>query len=197
MAHAAQDLVQQVGRINREVGPFDLLLQVGHQLRRQEMRRHARRRHIRALQPRARQRQPCAQRAGQAWQEPATADIRKQADPRFRHGKHGPLSRHSVRPMHRQAHTAAHRHTVHDRQNGLRERLQRRVHAVFDIEKGPRLMCVARPAFGQHANVPARAEAPRAFLMLDHDEMNGRIAGPSLQGRQYALAHRGVQRLQG
>ena len=99
-------------------------------------------------------------------QEPAAADIGKQADPGLRHGIGGALGRHSISRRGRQTHAATHGHAVHDHQNGLGVFENQVIESILNEEEFPRRRAVPRPALGEHPDVAARTE-PAFSGMVD------------------------------
>src|SRR5215472_6399340 len=76
-----------------------------------------------------------AQRARQAAQEIAAADIGKEADRGFRHREQEFFGRHRVRAMHREADTAAHVDAVDQRYPGLGVTVDAAVEDVLIVEE--------------------------------------------------------------
>ena len=161
------------------------------------MRGNARGGDVCAFEARARQREPGAELPAETRQEPTSADIGKQANTGFRHREDRAFGRYPVRAVYGQSDAAAHGDAVDDRQDRFRKSFQGCVHPVFGAEESPRLCSVSSSAFGQHADIPAGAEAARAVLMVDQEKVDGWISRPCRYRCQNVPAHRRVERVQG
>ena len=146
-------------------------------------------------EPRAGQHHPDAGAAVQPRQEPAGADVRKEADAGLGHGQARPLGGDAVVGRQRDADAAAHGDAVHHRDDRLGVDRDQMVELVLGVEELERRRAALRGALGQHADVAAGAEAARAFV-VDQHRLDGRIAAPLQQRRRHRLAHPKRQRAQ-
>ena len=135
-------------------------------------------------------------RAGQARQDVGRADVREEADAGLRHREHGALGHDPVRAVHRDADAAAHGDAVEQRDVGLREMVQARVHRVFEgVEARRGRDPLAGQDAVQPADVAAGAERPLARALDQHGVDVG-VGAPARSARRRAPAHRQRQRVQ-
>ncbi len=151
---------------------------------------------IGGLEARAGERQPQAGSAGQAWQEPAGADVREEADAGLRHGEGGALGDDPIAGGPGDADAAAHGDAVHDGDHRLGVGEDQVVELVFDEEEPPRDDAVAGGARGQGADIAAGGKAAIAGV-VDEDGVQGGIGPPGQERGDHRLAHAGGERAQG
>ena len=137
---------------------------------------------------------------GQRRQEPAAADIGKQADAAFRHGEQGALGRNAVRAMHRKPDPAAHGHPVDQRHIGLGIVMDAPVQHVFAAEEvgvgmvgHPRR--ALRPGIVDRHQIAAGTEGPVAGP-AHHHRMDRRVVGPGQESGLHGLDHLQGQRVE-
>ena len=138
-----------------------------------------------------------AEAAGQARQHVGRADVREQADAGLRHREHRALGHHAVRAVHRDPDAAAHRDAVEQRDVGLGEMVQPRIHRVLDAHRsGPRRRrprAVSTPC-SQRMSPPAQnARSPAPLIST------ARTSGSACQLRQPGRerpAHRQRERVE-
>jgi hypothetical protein len=150
-----------------------------------------------AFQAGAGEGEPGAEFAAEPRQEPAAADIREEADTGLRHGEDGAFGGDAVRSVDGETDAAAHGNAVDQGEDRFREGLEGGVHAVFGTEEITGFGRVPCPAFSQHADVAAGAEAARSRLMIDPDQLDGRVCGPARDGLKDGGTHRRVEGVQG
>ncbi len=140
--------------------------------------------------------QPGPDRALEAWQRVARADIREEADAHFRHGEEVVWTRKPVRAMQRDAHATAHHDAIDQRDIGLGVVLDDRVQPVFPRPEIERDIVLSGAAEIMHqADVAPRAEGLRAGA-TDQHMANGVILAPLIQRRTQAIDHGIIERIE-
>ena len=100
---------------------------------------------------------------------PAAADIRKQADARFRHGEARVLGRDAVFAGQGDANPAAHGDAIHESHDRLVIGHHLMVELVFVVEElAPALAPIVQRGMPQQVDIPARAEAAPFRMVEDH-----------------------------
>ncbi|SPU82549.1 Uncharacterised protein [Burkholderia cenocepacia] len=194
VARRLEHLAQQRQRVAVPLDAFDARLE-----RVEPRGRHAQVRELRGQRVGARQ-----HRTGQpdvqfefgrhARQEMRGADVGHEADARFRHRDLAALGRDAQRRALREAHAAAHRHAVHQRDDRLRERVDRVIEPVLvDEERQPGLALRDHPV--QLADVTARAEALLARA-AQHERDDLVVVAAALEQRGQLADHRVRQRVE-
>src|SRR6478735_788833 len=130
-----------------------------------------------AVQPRSGQRQELRQPTAQARQIPSAADIREDADRRFRHGEDRALRSHAEAAGAGDADAAAHGDAIHEGDAWFWVSIFEVVEAIFVKEEGARSLLRTIDAVGDGDDVAAGAEAP-ALGMVDEDNADVGIVAP-------------------
>src|SRR3546814_4847861 len=79
---------------------------------------------------------------------------------------------------------------VHEGDDGLGVSEEQVVEAIFGVEEGARFHPILRPAFREHADIAAGAEAA-AFAMVDDDRLDRVVTAPSDERADHRVAQIG------
>ena len=148
-----------------------------------------------AVEPRPGQGQELGEAAAQPRQITPAADVREDADRRFRHGQQCALGRDPVATGAGDADAAAHGDAVHESDAGLGVGIFEVVEAIFVEEEGARRFLGAVDALGDGDDVTAGAE-PAAFGVIDEDDAHVRVVAPFDEGPGHVADHLAVQAVQ-
>jgi len=98
--------------------------------------------------------------------------------------------------MHRQANPTAHRHPMHQSQNGFWKIMKRDIHPILDRKKGARLGTIQSAACRQHPDIPTGTKPPRALGVINHHQVHAIINRPFRERLQNVCTHLRIQCVQ-
>ncbi|KAG7666542.1 hypothetical protein KSW81_002821 [Nannochloris sp. 'desiccata'] len=148
------------------------------------------------VQPGSCQREELSDRPRQARQIPARADIGEQPDRSFGHCEQGVLGRHAEAARLRDAHSAAHRHAIHEGHGRFGIGEHQVVETVFRMkERTPRGSAILQRGVAHELHIAPGAKPPPLGVIEDHS-VDRIVAPPSQQHLRHVLAHPLRQRVQ-